>query len=279
MIPMAKPHTVREKYVINVEVERQAIDLGCGKSVVSTQTRQHNSQTTQCTTGVREGVVETGVVADYLAGKAVEIDNKYVWCSPAELDVARLDGFHGFYRTVFDNQKTKRPSLFEQCTLNPQDALHSLVRVDHSSHMLFDVQEQPFPVAMVYDYVQNRISESDYDLQAVARTLLLRTDVLVMNASAKGLRRNEEYYSRWERALYPQEAIMNIPSYNCEEGRTQSVEFIWQPRLDDYRNIWDTVKNNQYPSSRLREQALSIFGLEEFASLKNRYHREKKPKL
>jgi hypothetical protein len=90
---------------------------------------------------------------------------------------------------------------------------HPLVLVDQDCHMLFDAFKQPLPVGMRADYIEWQFDDATYDLDNAMRHLRSHPHV-------KDLSRER------------------IPSYNADDGRTESMSFTWCPDIETYRKAW-----------------------------------------
>jgi hypothetical protein len=116
----------------------------------------------------------------------------------------------------------------------------ALVLVEHSSHMFFDAELQPLPVAQRVSYLGWNFDNHAYDLDKAFPILAERPDV-------KDLSRDR------------------IPSYNCDEERTETLNFWWTPSVEDYRRVWAECLNTteRHPSVRWAEAAFTVdvFGL------------------
>ena len=173
-------------------------------------------------------------------------------------------GFAVLEEILAAEQKTNG-GVFDQCVANPHIAAQSLVRIDYGAHLLFDHADRILPVAILFDYINSGISESEWNLSSVARHLLQRPDVLVLKNRARRWTSVPVLDEEDRRARTAGEAIMRIPSYNSEPGRTNSVEFIWQPTVEDFRRVWNVCNAGKvsYPSTKIHQKVmeLDILGL------------------
>lgn len=111
-------------------------------------------------------------------------------------------------------------------------SLDQVVKWDSASHMLFDIEGQPLPVAVEIEYIMGGMDESRYDLVKAAEILLNRDDVHVYNFDAYGERGEGE-------ATSIKEAIAPIPYYNADQGRSKTINARWMPSVKDYRRMWN----------------------------------------
>ena len=195
---------------------------------------------------IESGFVDKkGLAALYAGQPAPQSD--LVVLSDKHLKAARTKGFDAIAHLINENPWT----LFHK---DPTLTSANVVRVDHASNMLFDLAGAPVPVAEHMDYLEGRISESRYDLQALAAHMLTHPDIRVLSSSsASGY------------AKTTAEAIMTIPSYNAEPGRTQSIEFVWVPRPEDYVRVWDACTGRNRSTKMIAQFfALDIAGFAQF---------------
>jgi hypothetical protein len=133
-----------------------------------------------------------------------------------------------------------------------------LVRVDVSSHMLFDRYSEPLPVAVNFDYISHGgITDGRYDLKRLAAHLLTRDDIQVFPRK-DGWRRHE--CDRNARATKVEECITDIPGYNSERGCSQTIYFRWAPSSEDYRRMWAHCIESkaQYPSTCMHQAIFEL---------------------
>lgn len=133
-----------------------------------------------------------------------------------------------------------------------------LVRVDVSSHMMFDRRGDALPVAVYFDYIAGGgISEGRYDLDKLAAHLLSRDDIWVFPRKS-GWRRDD--CDRESRATTVEECITDIPYYNSERGSSKTIYFRWAPTAEDYRRMWAhcLAKKKQYPSTYMHEAIFEL---------------------
>lgn len=178
---------------------------------------------------VVEGVV-SGFVNDagrqrLLSGQALEKSDSLplVWMDDATQEDFRVRGFDRAAESLWKRGQGDPWKFWEA---HPDADSSNLVVVDHGSHMLLDRSGRCLPVGLFFSYIENRIDEGNCDLRAVYEHLISRDDVQVIPG-------NESHGSS-NRASSYKEALFHIPSYNTEEGRTQSLQFMWMPRQADY---------------------------------------------
>lgn len=164
----------------------------------------------------------------------------------AQLEIFRTQGWSGAEEEFYKNFPSDPWAILEA---DPTLTADNLARLDTSSHMLFDRHGEALPVGLVFDYIHSRISESTHDLKKLAAHLLERFDVVVYADDGRGRRQGV--------AKTVAEAIYDIPSYNAESGRSKSVQFLWAPSKEDYRQVWKACKG-KYPSTQLREVCMEM---------------------
>lgn len=124
-----------------------------------------------------------------------------------------------------------------------------LVRVDGGAHMVFDEQDQPFPVAVFCDYIEWCIDNEHYDLDKAQEVLSKRDDI-------QGLTRKD------------------IPFFNASEKRSKTLEFTWTPSIEAYRQAWKVCQelSTGYPSCRFPQAVgkLDLWGLVKAGAAKAR---------
>lgn len=199
---------------------------------------------------VSEGITsKAGLVAFQKGAKDMPSYSKEwgaILATPEFLTLVREYGWGSdeFYRAC--EALTKTPyTRFVEGSATAQD----IVFFEGSSHQLFDVNEQPLPVAMRFSYIDGRFDNATYHLDKALEILRKRDDIRF------------EAEDRWQK---PGE-INRIPSYNADRGRNQCIQFVWMPKVEDYRRMVAKCHEigGKYPSTN-RFQAvfdLDIFGL------------------
>lgn len=207
----------------------------------------------------REGLLDQEGVDDLLAGKPIT-PLKLSLVSLELIERVRLNGFSKHYD---DFHEGMGKGLWEKLMEDPSITTENFVIADYSTHMLSDWKGRPHPQAVIFTYIENRMSESTHDLRAVAAHLLNRKDVTVF----------KEMHERGNiEATSVKDALFSIPHYNAEEGRTTSVQFIWSPGHAEYEKLMASAKKSIKASkykispSTLREIVLSqdLLGIDQF---------------
>jgi hypothetical protein len=123
-----------------------------------------------------------------------------------------------------------------------------VVRQDHAGHMLFDLDENPLPVGLAFDYTGGCIRDGCYDMDKLVAHLnenpqvtALRSD---MGAKSKPARITVE----------------SVPYYNISPGCTKYASFLFAPTSEQMQQLWETAKrlNKKYPSTVLREAVFEL---------------------
>lgn len=120
-----------------------------------------------------------------------------------------------------------------------------IVRFDPKRGAIFTLDDKILPHAIFFDYMSNgRISNKTYDLDKLIAHLLPRDDIRFF---PKTRRREDPDYSAT--ASTAEEALLEIPYYNRDSGRENTVAFRWAPSQEAYQAIWDALpnKNKDYP--------------------------------
>lgn len=131
------------------------------------------------------------------------------------------------FEDVLDETRKNLMSCFD-------DVEYQLVHNYHRGNMIFDMDDNPVPIAITFDYINGNITNEDYDLSKVLYTLAKNDQVKCIDGDLK---------------------ITTIPYYNSTDTRYETIEFVFMPTKEQMRLIWKTVKqlNPKYPSSNLRE--------------------------
>jgi len=107
----------------------------------------------------------------------------------------------------------------------------NVIRLDVSNNAVFAADGQPLPVAMPFDYINAGIEETRYDLTIAAKLLLSRSDVRIFKVDWRG------HAEKQAIAKTVDEAVVRIPHYNANRGRSHTINFVWMPSVDDYRKM------------------------------------------
>lgn len=209
-------------------------------------------------------IINTKDLEDFYADKKVQ-SLPIVLALQNELEVARTQGFHNFAALVRDNteQLTSKPfECFERLKSMP-DLKRHLVWEDHGGHQLRDLDDQYLPVATYFSYIENHISEGTHDLKKIIRLFDFRNDIVIVDENkikTKSKQLHEALSAGMDISATPGQEIFEIPYYNSEEDRTQSVQFLWIPRTEDFQKIMGTYTGKYKNISRMAIEQ-DVFGL------------------
>jgi hypothetical protein len=177
---------------------------------------------------------------------------------PEYLETARKVGWYIDDGSPYDGLDVKDPiSALER----GEDV--RFIESHGAGHQLFDLNDNPLPVALEFNYIDGGMSEDRFDLEKVVRILLEREDVILAE------RGGERFYGEWRgKPDDPARYIGGIPHYNRDRGRSQCVSFRWHPTEDDYATAFaiarDKRKDQSPTTGDIRWAALfdaDVFGL------------------
>ena len=215
-------------------------------------------------------VIHTQHLDDFYNDKSVQgLHAEYATAS--DLEIARTQGFFAFCDRL-QNTKTKKTALQQFEELKSVENLQEyLIIVEGSSHQLRDLKDQYIPVATYFSYIENRISEDTHDLEKVVRLLKLRGDITVVDEDKFKQQNVYEALSKGiDVAATSGNEIFSIPHYNAEEGRTESVQFLWTPIKEDFQKVMGTYEGKYKSIHRtaIEQDAFGLSCCEVGASLK-----------
>lgn len=226
-------------------------DLHAFRQVVSSKGGKHTPDSTSKTprsampSSTRTGIVDAAGRQKLMQGQAASI-LKLTVLTDAQIEGLRTLGWSEMEEEIY---KTLPQDPFELFRTNPDLSADNVVRLDPAGHMMFDRHDQPLPVALVFDYIRNHISESSHNLPALAAHLVKHPNIEVTKIPQR--------HEGRVRTTDPVEAISEIPYYNAENGRTKTVEFIWMPTVEQYRMLWAECKG-EYPSAALHRNFFAM---------------------
>ena len=178
-----------------------------------------------------------------------------------ELEVARTQGFNNFVARIEENNITSKPlEYFKHLQSIPNLKSH-LVWVEHRSHQLRDLDNQYLPTATYFSYIENHVSEGTHDLKKIVRLFEFRNDIIVVDERKI---KNKQLYEALKLGVdisaNPGQEIFEIPYYNSEEDRTQSVQFLWIPDKAEFQSLMGTYDGKYKNITRIAIEQ-DIFGL------------------
>jgi hypothetical protein len=243
------PQTLTSKTVVTTEKVIEYLVVH-GDVIVYRITTTTRSGRRKPTVTVSEGITSKASLVVFQKGAVTMPSYSKEWgailATPEFLTLVREQGWGSseFYRAC--EALTKTPyTRFVEGSAKAED----IVFVEGSSHRLFDVNEQPIPVAMQFSYINGRFDNATYHLDKALKILRKRDDIRF------------EAEDRWQK---PGE-INRIPSYNAVRGRSECIQFVWMPKAEDYRRMVARCNEigGQHPSTNRYHAVfdLDIFGL------------------
>ena len=181
----------------------------------------------------------------FLNGEAFELF-KLNYISQEHLKLLRLKGWSGFIDQWADEKMHEKANTpWDEFTRSDKKFdINEWYKFDFSCHAIRDRFDHPLPMALFFDYISSGISDHEYDLQKTAEILLARTDVVVVI---------EDRSNGFTPASNVEEAIWQIPYYNCDDNNTESIQFFWHPEKEDYNRVFELSKDtHQSPSELIR---------------------------
>lgn len=131
------------------------------------------------------------------------------------------------------------------------------VEVHSAAHQLFDMDGLPFPVGLIFNYIDGGMSEDRYDLVKASEILMKRKDVLLLPGGGESRSSGPQDD--------PRSYVGAIPYYNTAAGRRSCLQFHWRASVEDYRRVWAlALEDRSHPGKGDLMKAcfdLDIFGL------------------
>lgn len=174
--------------------------------------------------------------------------------SEKDLKKLRLEGYSRFVCNKKNVNKLNTATYDEY--IQNEYTPKNLVEIDNGSHLIFDINGNILPTAIYCDYIKSRIDESSYDLEKLAEHLLARKDILIIEDTR--IYDDEDIFKYKAKSV--EDAIYSIPYYNAEEGRTKSINFLWQPNKKDFQKVWKACQRpgEKYPSCRIVDRIFDL---------------------
>ena len=191
-----------------------------------------------------QGLLDSANLKLMLAGKPFKTLDLY-WLTADEIEMFRTLGWMGAMEKMNRTSMTADP--FEQIDKNGM-TVDNLVRVESSSHMLFDRKGGALPVGINFSYIKGNYDNTAYDLQKLAEILMKNPDVQVFPSKGKWHSDKADFDKT---ATTVEEAITRVPYYNADGGRHSHIEFRWMPTREAYTAMWAQCQKTggQYPST------------------------------
>lgn len=192
---------------------------------------------------VKQGLVKTGELQKFANGKVQELKNdaRYYLVPKEYLTLAQQQGF-----TAAEDDK-ELLKLLSEVNANPMEAPEdwAVVAMDYGSHMLFDVQGNPLPVGLFYDYSSGLARDGAYFMDKLVPYLQSHPQV-------------HPYRGKHIQCE-------SVPYYNVSPGCSKFATFVFAPTFDQMQAMWACAKklNPKYPSTVLHEAVfeLDLLGL------------------
>ena len=185
------------------------------------------------------GIISNKALNSFVNGGVLKIDHNMHLLSQHSLDIFNKT----FFMDAWEQWKKRGESEDDNI----------LVRFDTNSHMLFDTNDDPIPLAMHFDYIDAQMSNGKYDLEAVLEHLL-KNDRITFTDEPK---------------------VLDVPYYNNESGCRKFLDFMWSPTQEDYIKLWEWCKEKggKYPSTsrHYAVRMLDLLDIEQFRKPDNDY--------
>jgi hypothetical protein len=207
------------------------------------------------------GISPIKIVKELLSGERITIAPYYpkrgegtsslLAVKPAFLEVVREIGYYAESGT----DPYKGLTVHDPLTALENGEEIVFVEQHGYAHELYDIDGEPLPVCLAFDYINGGFANDRYDLRRAAEILLKRSDVtLSPNAGERSYRRDEDPKD-------PATYVGDIPYYNKGRGRSQCLSFQWHPTVEDYRKVFAAQQPGRWSDKRRACFDVDIFGL------------------
>jgi hypothetical protein len=243
--------TVSAQYEVSATLE--FADIGGGVGVFRlTENRcpigvPHAMVASHILTEVREGFATLQDLQAHKSGVTTRLSSRkeFVLCPPEFLTMVARYGFS----TGAERAEKAAPKGFDARQpftqiVERQVPVDLVLRIEHSSHMVFSRKGEVLPVAVHFDYISAGMHDGKYDL---VRAL----EILKDNPRVR-------FLDRYEREA--EGKVLSIPSYNSEEFKTESLDFWFEPTQEEQRLMWE--KQQGYGARASLEDYRAIFDLD-----------------
>jgi len=116
-----------------------------------------------------------------------------------------------------------------------------LVQDEFDSHMVFDIDDNPIPVGVYFDYIDAQMKNGTYNLKKAHKHLSKRKDIHELSD------------------------ITEVEWYNRDTKCAEYLHFWWEPSVKAYRKMWKRCLelSDEYPSCRKHQAIfeLDLLGL------------------
>ncbi len=188
----------------------------------------------------RHGLAKTSAVKSFARGASEDLvgNTSYLLASQEYLSLVQQAGFCAPHE---DKDMLAQMQAVNADPLNPPEGW-AVVRVDHSSNMLFDMQDHPMPIGLHFDYMSGNVRDGAYDLPRLV-------EHLKQNPQVRPLQGQTDI------------KVVPVPYYNVSAGCHSYVAFLFAPAQEQMQLMWDKAQtlNKKYPSTALHQ---AIFDLD-----------------
>lgn len=192
---------------------------------------------------VKQGLVKTSVLNKFAKGEVTELQNDaHYYLVPQ--DYLAMVQEQGFSAADSDKEMLNQlASVNNNPMAVPED--WAVVSMDYGSHMLFDVQGNPLPTGLFYDYSSG----------------LARDGAYFMDKLVPYLQSHPQVHPYRGKPIQCE----SVPHYNVSPGCSKFATFVFAPTFDQMQAMWACAKklNPKYPSTVLHEAVfeLDLLGL------------------
>lgn len=193
---------------------------------------------------VSAGVISNDELNAFKTGKSKELNanREYMFLPQEYLDLVAKEGYPA---PSYDADLLKTVTAANASPWDvPSDWV--LVRIDASMHMIFDLEDKPYPMPVFFDYIRGLSSDGVYDLEKLVP--YLKTHPQVQPKDGHGELR-----------------IHSVPYYNVSEGCSRYVPFTFEPTPEQMISLWEKANelSPQFPSTELHQAVfeLDLIGL------------------
>jgi hypothetical protein len=136
------------------------------------------------------------------------------------LEVYRKNLYNRSNYDLFEKENIDKPYTY--ILENGYNDSVKLLALYHGNDNLYDLKANLQPKAIYFGYIDARVNNQTYDLNALLKLLKSRSDIVWIDGDDK---------------------IKAIPHYNAEEDRNQFLEFIWTPNAEDFKTVKNAICN------------------------------------
>lgn len=250
--PCFKMKTKTESLAVTLEQQLDHRELAPGVSAFKLTRRFVAPEGTSAwfkgalTETVQTGLAKTAHLKKFLSGalEGLPANREFSVCSPEYLQRVQE---YGYCMQESDKELSSVIQEMNAAPLNTPEGW-SVVRDDFGGHMLFDTEDRPLPVGLVYNYLSGNIRDGCYDMDKLIPYLNAHPQVHpCLGRPADRI------------------TLENVPYYNVSPGCKTTANFVFSPTQEQMQDIWKTANelNKKYPSTALREAVfeLDLLGL------------------